>query len=262
MNMQRTIIIGDTHGCSKELEILFETLDLTDEDRVISVGDLLDKGPDSPGVVRLFKKVGAELALGNHEEKLLRFLGHEIRIRDFLRDNPKQTPKPNPMQQTGRLQDYLKTLSQDELDYLATAKVHIQLPEHGAMVIHGGIEPRTEKLPSEDFFALKGKEKSSMSKLIRTRFVSMETGKMLPIGENGPDDPFWADAYNGRFGHVFFGHDPNPEGDVRLFPHATGLDTGAVFGGRLTAAILIEGEETTFVSVPAFAKYAESLYEE
>jgi len=260
--MARTIIIGDIHGTHRELHALFDALNLKPEDRVISLGDFLDKGPNVPGVVRLLKSVGAELVLGNHEEKLHRFLGHEKRIAAALAANPKQTPKGNPMQ-PGKLQEYLDEFSNEEMGYLASAKVFIELPEHRAIVLHGGIEPRVEKLPGQEVMGLKGKEKSLVGKLIRTRYVDRETGKMLPIGDfTIGEDPFWAEIYDGRFGHVFFGHDPNLSGEVRHFEHATGLDTAAVHGGRLTAAVLEEGKDPSFVSVPAFEKYADSLYEE
>jgi len=89
-------------------------------------------------------------------------------------------------------------------------------------------------------------------------------GDFLALGQNRPGvDPFWADVYDGRFGHVFFGHQPFlDEGAPKLFPHATGLDLGAVFGGRLAAVVLEEGRAPRAVTVEATAKYADPLEED
>ena len=70
-------------------------------------------------------------------------------------------------------------------------------------------------------------------------------------------DRFWANAYDGRFGHVYFGHSPftAAEAPVR-FPNATALDLGACSGGRLAAAVLEVGREPAYVSVKAAIAYA------
>ena len=87
-------------------------------------------------------------------------------------------------------------------------------------------------------------------------------GSFVGLGNEGPDDPFWADVYDGRFGEVFFGHSPFPEAlEPVQFPHATALDLGAVFGGRLAAAVLRVTEPTVFVSVPSRGKFAKTLWE-
>ena len=56
MNNFRTIIIGDVHGCVDELSDLIYELRLTKKDTLIFVGDLIDKGPDSPGVIKLISQ--------------------------------------------------------------------------------------------------------------------------------------------------------------------------------------------------------------
>lgn len=71
--MGRDIVIGDIHGCLAELEALLERVELRDEDRVISVGDLVDRGPDSVGVWEFFRARDNAVALmGNHERKHVR----------------------------------------------------------------------------------------------------------------------------------------------------------------------------------------------
>ena len=80
--MCRTFVIGDVHGCRVELEELIMKFKLTDKDRVIFVGDLVHKGPDSVGVLALVANLKTyckvDLVAGNHEEKQLRFIKREI----------------------------------------------------------------------------------------------------------------------------------------------------------------------------------------
>src|SRR5689334_12195322 len=68
----RTILIGDIHGCLDELQALLKTCAVDwKSDRVISVGDLVAKGPDSHGVLQLVRETGMAAVMGNHDAKLL-----------------------------------------------------------------------------------------------------------------------------------------------------------------------------------------------
>lgn len=76
-------------------------------------------------------------------------------------------------------------------------------------------------------------------------------GEYLPLGTEGPEDPYWASIYDGRFGHVYFGHNPfTGHTEPVHFPHATALDLGAVYGGRLAAAVLEPNLAPRFVMIP------------
>src|SRR5688500_9968165 len=68
----RTIIIGDVHGCLDELEAVRQACDVTPEDQVFLVGDLIAKGPDSQGVIQLVRERGYRATLGNHDAHVLR----------------------------------------------------------------------------------------------------------------------------------------------------------------------------------------------
>src|SRR5262250_33966 len=69
----RTLIIGDIHGCYDELRDLFDAVALVADDRVVSVGDLVDRGPQPGEVVRWFReRAGAVVIMGNHERKHVR----------------------------------------------------------------------------------------------------------------------------------------------------------------------------------------------
>ena len=68
----RTLVVGDVHGCLDELRALRRRCRLTDDDRVVFVGDLVAKGPDSAGVIAWARERGAAAVLGNHDEHVLR----------------------------------------------------------------------------------------------------------------------------------------------------------------------------------------------
>ncbi len=71
--MNRDIIIGDVHGCFDELHALLEAAHVTDEDRVISVGDFVDRGPDSVRVWEFLRdRPNTVTIMGNHERKHVR----------------------------------------------------------------------------------------------------------------------------------------------------------------------------------------------
>jgi hypothetical protein len=83
---------------------------------------------------------------------------------------------------------------------------------------------------------------------------------MVALGEETDADRFWADLYDGRFGHVFFGHEPfHKSSQPVTFPHATGLDLGAVHGNLLAAAVVTDSG-VQFVTVPAAKVFSKPLY--
>ena len=77
--MARTLIIGDIHGCYEEMLALIEAARLTDADQIVAVGDLIDRGPDSPAIYRYFRDNPQAISLmGNHERKHVRAARGEL----------------------------------------------------------------------------------------------------------------------------------------------------------------------------------------
>ena len=70
-NEPRTIFIGDVHGCLRELQAMIERIAPTADDRVILLGDLINRGPDSAGVVAFVADRGFECLMGNHDHEYL-----------------------------------------------------------------------------------------------------------------------------------------------------------------------------------------------
>lgn len=248
--MGRLIIIGDVHGCIDELDLLIDKLSLQSDDRICFIGDLIDRGPNSVEVVRryvqLSKEYAVALILGNHEEKFLRYL-HHVTTGSGIEQKMKGVEEfPN----------LLSDLEPEEIDKLKEAYYSLKIDGQGIVLLHGGIANHVQfPFPENYTYAAHSpKQFKGLELITKIRFLN-PNGKFVGLGEESPEDTFWAEVYNGSYGHVYFGHQPFLHEEPKRFPFATGLDTGCVFGGWLTAAI-IENGNTSFCSIKALKKYA------
>jgi len=249
---KRTIVVGDVHGCLTELKALLDKVQFDPgADRLIVAGDLVDRGPDSAGVVRFVREHG-ECVLGNHEGKLLRRARHLARAR---RDKNYRNPMKPDLDQEYTIQN----LSQDDLNWLSELPGLIRLPENNAIIVHAGMTPGRdpETLPLEI--------------LTMVRFISESKHMMLPLLMPGfrqpPQSVYWAEVYDGPE-DVLFGHNVVGRGEPKTWNGSNsrgachGIDTGCVFGGKLTAVllekdeVLSERETLRFVQVDALEEYA------
>ncbi len=244
----RHIFIGDIHGMSEALAALIEKLAPDAGDRVVFLGDLVDKGPDAAGVVRMVRQMKDEAAFetvlieGNHEDLHARY-----RVNLAVRPTVAAEQEAG----NGELASLNAQLAPEDVAFLESAVPFFRLDAHDILAVHGGIPGDMLAFPTslDEALELKGKGRRSFRKILRTRFVSADTGAFLVQGHETAGDPFWADSYDGRFGHVIFGHNPFMQGPA-MFPFATGIDTGAVHGGALTALVVDGNGRRTFVSVP------------
>jgi serine/threonine protein phosphatase 1 len=79
--MPQTLIVGDIHGCYFELLALLDKAGLGAEDLIIGIGDIVDRGPESPQVLEYFQKTAhARAVMGNHERKHVRAARHEVKL--------------------------------------------------------------------------------------------------------------------------------------------------------------------------------------
>jgi protein phosphatase len=220
-------IIGDIHGCAAELESLLGKLGYVDgvhpDGRTaVFVGDLVDRGPDSPGVLRrVMSMVGSGNALcvpGNHENKFGRYL------------------KGRKVQHTHGLAETIEQMADQSDEFLAQVREFIDgLVSHyvldgGRLVVcHAG-------LPEKYHGRTSGRVRSHA-------LYGDTTGETDEFGL--PVRYPWAEDYRGRAA-VVYGHTPVPE--ATWLNNTICLDTGAVFGGKLTA---LRWPERELVDVPA-----------
>ncbi|MAK63055.1 MAG: phosphatase [Ponticaulis sp.] len=237
----RTIFIGDVHGMLDTLDDLLAQLQLSKGDRLIFLGDLIDKGPNQIGVLRRVIElqsrpdIDIQLVCGNHEDKHIRYRRNLTLRPKVAREQADNSPA---------LVAFSAEAHDKDWHLLESALPFIRLPEFGLLALHGGIPGDMAELPDEtEFENSTGKERDRIEKIWRTRFIDRDTGHFLGLGKALPGDPFWAEVYDGRFGHVVFGHQPFMHGPAR-YAFATGIDTGAVHGGQLTALVVRSADRT------------------
>ena len=221
MTTGRSIVIGDVHGCADELDALLKECQAEPGDDVVLVGDLIAKGPASREVLARVRAEGFRSVRGNHD-------AHVLRWKEAL------DARVEPM----RLSDSHAQLaaSFDEADWalLRSLPFYIRLPEHEALVVHAGLVPQ---IPIEQ---------QEPALLMNLRSIRADgSGSKRPY-----DGELWGKLWLGPE-LVLFGH--HAGAGLQVYPHAIGLDTGCVYGGKLTACIL---PERHFVSVPARRAYS------
>ncbi|MEV6834686.1 polynucleotide kinase-phosphatase [Streptomyces sp. NPDC051133] len=220
-------IVGDVHGCSAELEALLGELGYVDGEHpagrtAVFVGDLVDRGPDSPGVLRrvmsMVKSGNALCVPGNHENKYGRHLkGRNVQHTHGLAET---------IAQMERESEEFRAEVRQFLDGLVS---HYVLDGGRLVVCHAG-------LPEKYHGRTSGRVRSHA-------LYGDTTGETDEFGL--PVRYPWAEDYRGRAA-VVYGHTPVPE--ASWLNNTICLDTGAVFGGKLTA---LRWPERELVDVPA-----------
>ena len=211
-------IIGDVHGCHSELVTLLTRLGyVVSEDgahhpegrTAVFVGDLVDRGPDTPGVLRLVMgMVAAGTALcvsGNHESKLVRALdGRNVKVSHGLAESLAQlSEEPEEFRKSAR-------------EFMYGLVSHYCLDDGKLVVAHAGLK--------EEYQGRSSGRVRSFCLYGETTGETDEYG--LPVRYP------WADDYRGS-ATVVYGHTPVPE--ATWVNNTICVDTGCVFGGKLTA---------------------------
>lgn len=241
-------IIGDVHGCYDELLDLLSSLGWQVRQRenepegscdvspppgasgrkAIFLGDLVDRGPKTPSVLRLaMRMVESGLAYcvpGNHDVKLVRALrGKKVQVTHGLAES---------LEQLGAESDDFRRGVAEFLDRLVS---HYVLDGGRLVVAHAGMKE-----------AMQGRGSGAVREFALYGETTGETDEFgLPVRYD------WASEYRGR-ASVVYGHTPVPRPE--WLNGTVCIDTGCVFGGALTA---LRWPEREFASVPARAMYAE-----
>ena len=244
----RTIIVGDVHGCIDELKALINQLELNPNDRLFFIGDLINKGPNSVGVVQylyaLSKTYFISLILGNHEEKFLRYLQHK-------QTNSKALAT---MKITPDFELLAQNLKTDEIEFLKQSFYNYYLEQLNLVLVHGGITKNCKVDFKINSPYNSEKRNSELELLTKTRFLD-SNGKFVSLGTENETTPFWADVYDGSHGKVVFGHHSFIQNSPSYFPNAIGIDNGCVYGGYLTALIFTD-KKMTFTTTKANIIYS------
>ena len=211
----RTIVVGDIHGCYDELMALMEKVNLGEKDRVVSVGDLITKGPKSKEVLEVFMTDPRfTTVIGNHDLALRRkWNGEDVELSSAQKEAHKE----------------LKAEKDAYASFFNRLPFTIDLDTH--LVVHAGLRPNVE---------LHSQTTGDMTRL-RT---------LGPDRESDEGTPWYHVYYGDKI--VLFGHWPSPE--PRRGKKAIGLDTGCVYGYNLTAYIIEEDEFVNVTAKTAYDK--------
>jgi len=219
--MPRTIAIGDVHGCAAEFEELLIALKLQPSDRVIQVGDLINRGPDSHDVIQLAEEYKVQAILGNHEIRLLR--ARREKCPELLKNYDYDT---------------LRQLTEPDWEVLESLPNYYHIAEANTVYVHAGFLPE--------------KNWHQQSADVTAHIQVIDNNGKAAKRSDAPTASPWADHWHGS-PFVIYGHTPRPK--VMLRHGSIGIDTGCVYGGHLTAYIV---EEESFVQVRARKAYAHS----
>ncbi|MBQ5541523.1 MAG: metallophosphoesterase [Erysipelotrichales bacterium] len=230
-------IIGDVHGCFEELSELLEKLGYRETENgyvhpdgrtCVFVGDLTDRGPASMPCMKLVMKTvkagNAYYVIGNHDDKLRRYLqGNPVKLMRGLETTAAEFEKET------------KAFCEEVRRFLEELPLYITFDKGKLLVVHAGIK--------EEMIGRTGE---------RVRTFCLYGDIDGSTDEYGyPVRADWAASYQGK-PFVVFGHSPVRE--ARRYENALNIDTGCVFGGKLSAYRYPEKEIT---EVPARRKYAE-----
>ena len=241
-------IIGDIHGCYEETVDLLEKLGYQisqsadgrsdfgievshpEGRKVIFLGDLVDRGPDSPAVLKLVMSMVrngiAWCVPGNHDTKLQKKLsGKKVSVKHGLEETLKQLEKES------------EAFISDVKEFLYSLISHYVFDSGKLVVAHAGIKEE-----------MQGRGSGAVRDFCLYGETTGETDEFgLPVRYN------WASEYRGK-AKVVYGHTPVP--DAHWLNNTINIDNGCVFGGKLTALRYPEGE---LVSVSAQEIYCDPI---
>lgn len=211
-----TFVIGDIHGCTTELQELLDKAGVAEDVRIIALGDIVDRGPDSAQVLDFFSNNPSRLSLmGNHERKHVRGARHEVRLA---------------LSQIISREEFGPAYPQ-ALERMGSFPLYIDLPE--AILAHGYLEPGIPLEQQRD-----------------TVLCGTMSGDHYL--RNQYEQPWYA-LYDGEKPLIVGHHDHLHNGQPFIFQDRVFcLDTSCVHGGALTGLLL---PEFKIVSIPSRRNY-------
>lgn len=219
--MVRRLVIGDIHGCLDELNDLLDAAGVASDDEIIAVGDIVDRGPESPAVLDFFRTTpSATSVMGNHERK------HVRSYHGLL--------EPALSQQITRRQIGERSYG-ETCRFMAELPHFIDLPE--ALILHGFWEPGV---------ALADQREKVVVGVLSGEYYLMKKYKRP-----------WYDLYDGDKPLIVGHHDYSRAGKPLVrHDRLYGIDTGCVYGRKLTGLLL---PEFKLISVPSRRDYWSQL---
>lgn len=232
----RLVFVGDVHGCRQELEHLLDKVAFDHKrDHLVLVGDMIAKGPDSPGVIKLAQKLGASCVRGNWEDKVLLSVAEA--------EQSRSGPALDESHGDYKLRSLAKKFTKSELSFMQQCPVILRVgtvPNLGALVaVHAGLVPDTPLKHQDPFHVM------------NMRTIDLKTRIPSSKHDGTPWETFWNHRQKKLHDHerttVIYGH--NRKRGLNIQEYTYGLDTGCVSGGRLTALVVDGHGKTELVHV-------------
>lgn len=228
-NLGRRLFVGDLHGCLDELNRLLDKFAFNPKtDTLFSVGDIMGKGPDVTGTLLRLQELQAQVVRGNHDEYLLtaiRKAEKERSVRDL------------------EYMDSLGSKLEIFAEYIRRWPLFLEMDD--LILVHAGLEPLNSELRQ---FQSELKNLADMSPRI---LMQIRTWDDEGIDLKKKSNPAWFECVEVAK-TIIFGH-WSERGLVDL-PRFKGLDTGCVYGGKLTGYC---PEENRFIQVKAKRVYSQ-----
>lgn len=223
--MGKTIFIGDVHGCFDELLKLLEKVNfIKNEDRLIFIGDLVHKGPQSSKVIDFVFKNSFEIVLGNHDYFFLKALEGVSK----------------PYEEFNQIISNLLTPIEEIVQWMK--KIPYYIKDKKFLAIHAGLDPEGDCIKNND---------ANVCMNIRFWDPLNKSSHFMTDRERNNQDGLieWYDVeskYFDQFESIIYGHSAKKEVQFSKNHRIIGIDTGCCYGGRLTAYIL---ENNKFIQV-------------
>ncbi len=213
--MGRTILVGDVHACPDELaDLLAKVKYAQGVDRLVLVGDLVARGPDSGRAVQRAIEFDAVAVRGNHDEKVLTWW------REAQRSGRKKAFAKIKLSERHTLA--VGQMEDEHFAHLEALPFVRDFADHHLAVVHAGFVPGVPRARQDPHLLMN----------LRSIDADGEPTRKL-------DGTPWAKVWSGPE-HVIFGHDARR--GLQIEAQATGLDTGCCYGRELTALVLDAGE--------------------
>ena len=264
---KRLIFVGDIHGCKKELLALMDKVGFNpDTDHLVAVGDVVNKGPDTPGVIDFLRANHASCVRGNHEDTLL-LTANSVKSSALRASNGEGHQVGEPFE-NDPVTKLAHELTHDQLTWLRDLPVILKIGNVKGLgdivVVHGGLVPGVP-LDAQDPVSVMNMRTIDLKTHVPSRFH--EQHGSIPwfrlwnrYQQLLPSHPRWRDLF-GKKGHkkdkhtlVVYGHDAKK--GLQIGQYTKGLDSSCVRGGQLTA-LAISGsgkQQIVQVNCPGYTK--------
>lgn len=239
---RRLIFIGDIHGCKRELLALLDKVGYNPQhDHIVAVGDIVNKGPDSAGVIDFMMAQNASCVRGNHDDRIvLMAKEHGSSVVKPNKQRPLSSQDLDKLKSSREKErDLAKSLTKKQIAYLASLPLILRVgnvPSMGdIVVVHGGLVPG---VPYDN---------QDPVSIMNTRIIDFKTH--VPSSKhkekgctawyklwNKYEKLLSLKSKNARHTTVIYGHDSKR--GLKLNDYTKGLDSGCAGGGKLTALVV------------------------